>query len=109
MLHTAHLRLAEDLEQLIVGQEVEATKARALSLQIVAEALLHHVQQLAALSEFVEELRIVAEPHAPSRDGSHGNNTLDTLELVHLANSSTQAIPSRNAEERSGPPGGLPI
>ena len=52
------LRLRQDLEELIVGQEVESRERLALRLQILAEALLHHLQQLVALLQVVEQARV---------------------------------------------------
>lgn len=57
----ADLRLAEDLKQFVVGQEVEAAEPRSLGFQVVAQALLHHIQQLGTLTELVQQLRVVAE------------------------------------------------
>jgi len=48
------LRLRQDLEQLIVGQEVEARKSITLGFQVVAETLLHQFQQLVALSKTIQ-------------------------------------------------------
>lgn len=38
------LSLTENFEELVVGQEIEAAESRPLGLQVVAEALLNHVQ-----------------------------------------------------------------
>ena len=43
------LGLGQDLEQLVVGQEVEAREGETLGLQVVIEALLDLVEQLVAL------------------------------------------------------------
>lgn len=37
---TSHLGLRQDLQQLVIGQEVEAREGQALGLQIVVQALL---------------------------------------------------------------------
>lgn len=63
-----HLGLTEDLEQLIVGQEIEATEPCPLRLKIVAETFLHHVQQLGTLTKFIQKLRIVTELYTPGID-----------------------------------------
>ena len=49
------LGLREDLEQLVVGQKVEARKRGALRLQVLAQALLHLLQQLVALLELIAQ------------------------------------------------------
>lgn len=57
----AHLGLAENLKKLVVGQEIEPTESSPLGLQVVAQALLHHIQEFGTLAEFVQQLCIVAE------------------------------------------------
>ena len=49
-LHTGGvLGLGQDLEQLVVGQDVEAREGEALGLQVVVQPLLHLLQQLVGL------------------------------------------------------------
>lgn len=62
----ADLRLAKYLKQFVVGQEIETAESRSLSFQVVAQALLHHVQQLGTLTELVQQLRVVAKLDAPA-------------------------------------------
>lgn len=57
----ADLCLAQNFEQLIVGQEVETAEARSLGLQVVAQPLLHHIQQFRALAKLIQQLGVVAE------------------------------------------------
>ena len=57
----AHLGLTKDLEQFVVGQEVEATEAGSLRLQVVTQALMHHIKHLRALTELLQELSVVAK------------------------------------------------
>ena len=52
----AHLGLAEDLQQLVVGQEEEARKGQALRLQVVGQALLDRLQQLVGFDQLVQKL-----------------------------------------------------
>lgn len=63
------LSLAENFQQLVVGQEIEAAESRPLSLQVVAEAFLNHVQELSALAELVQQLSVVAELDASGASG----------------------------------------
>lgn len=61
----ADLCLAENLEKFVVRQKIEAAEAGSFGLQVVAQALLDHVQQLGALTELVQQLRVIAELDAP--------------------------------------------
>ena len=49
------LGLREDLQQLVVGQEVEAREADPLRLQVLAQALQHLLEQFVAFFELVAE------------------------------------------------------
>lgn len=100
----ADLRLAEDLKQLIVGQEIKAAEPRSLGFQVVAQALLHHIQQLGTLAELVQQFRVVAEldasegtmrvgqqvTHKRCFDGSRFREVRQPLLVVLLALSSTR-------------------
>ena len=59
--HLGVLGLGEDLEQVAVRQEVEAGEARALGLEVVAQALLDHVEELVGFFELDAQPAVVAE------------------------------------------------
>ena len=67
------LRLGENLQQLVVGQKVKPRERQSLGLEVVAQALVHLVQQLVALLQRPEQLFV----------GSHGEHLGGELQLRH--------------------------
>eukprot|EP00965_Chrysotila_dentata_P095058 3142781-Pleurochrysis_carterae.AAC.2 len=53
--------IAWDLEQLVVGQEVEAREGDALGLEVLGEPLLHELEHAIALLEALQDARRLAE------------------------------------------------
>ena len=52
------LGLRQDLEEFVVGQEVEPRERAALRLQIFAQTFLHEVQQLVAFAQVLQQARV---------------------------------------------------
>jgi hypothetical protein len=77
------LRVGEDFQEFIIGEEIEARKGASLALEVVLELLLDVVEDLVVGSELVKEERI-------GLDGSEGIGLLAGLyheefeELVDL-------------------------
>ena len=55
------LRLTEDADQLVIGQEVEAGEGRPFGLQVVGQILLHPFQLGVRLRPLLEKVGVIAE------------------------------------------------
>ncbi len=70
-----HLRLGQDLEHLVVGQEEEAREEEALLLQVRRQALLHLLQQAARLLERLQALWVLrAEQQEQGKEFKGGSS-----------------------------------
>ena len=70
--------LREDLQQFVVGQEVESWEGVTFCLQVLAEALLYLFQQLVTL------LQVVQQPAVRAKGDNLGNTTQGRLLYIKL-------------------------